>query len=216
MLYFIGMNDFFSSINIIIFIPVLLFSVGIHEAMHGFAAHWLGDSTAQEQGRLTLNPLKHLDLYTSIILPLVLVLSHLPPFFVAKPVPFNPSRVKYDEFGVAIIGVTGPLTNISLAIIAAILLKLPVILGSGTMVQILLTVVIVNVSLAVFNMIPFPPLDGSRLLYAFAPEPLRRLMASLESSGFMIIIIFMVIFMSSGLGEIIVRIDNSVIRLLLG
>ncbi len=216
MLYFIGMNDFFGSINIIIFIPVLLFSVGIHEAMHGFAAHWLGDSTAQEQGRLTLNPLKHLDLYTSIILPLVLVLSHLPPFFVAKPVPFNPSRVKYDEFGVAIIGVTGPLTNISLAIIAAILLKLPVILGSGTMVQILLTVVIVNVSLAVFNMIPFPPLDGSRLLYAFAPEPLQRLMASLESSGFMIIIIFMVIFMSSGLGEIIVRIDNSVIRLLLG
>jgi len=216
MLYFIGMNDFFSSINIIIFIPVLLFSVGIHEAMHGFAAHWLGDSTAQEQGRLTLNPLKHLDLYTSIILPLVLVLSHLPPFFVAKPVPFNPSRVKYDEFGVAIIGVTGPLTNISLAIIAAILLKLPVILGSGTMVQILLTVVIVNVSLAVFNMIPFPPLDGSRLLYAFAPEPLQRLMSSLESSGFMIIIIFMVIFISSGLGEIIVRIDNSVIRLLLG
>ncbi len=216
MLYFIGMNDFFGSINIIIFIPVLLFSVGIHEAMHGFAAHWLGDSTAQEQGRLTLNPLKHLDLYTSIILPLVLVLSHLPPFFVAKPVPFNPSRVKYDEFGVAIIGVTGPLTNISLAIIAAILLKLPVILGSGTMVQILLTVVIVNVSLAVFNMIPFPPLDGSRLLYAFAPESLQRLMASLESSGFMIIIIFMVIFMSSGLGEIIVRIDNSVIRLLLG
>jgi len=216
MLYFIGMNDFFGSINIIIFIPVLLFSVGIHEAMHGFAAHWLGDSTAQEQGRLTLNPLKHLDLYTSIILPLVLVLSHLPPFFVAKPVPFNPSRVKYDEFGVAIIGVTGPLTNISLAIIAAILLKLPVILGSGTMVQILLTVVIVNVSLAVFNMIPFPPLDGSRLLYAFAPEPLQRLMTSLESSGFMIIIIFMVIFISSGLGEIIVRIDNSVIRLLLG
>ena len=216
MLYFIGMNDFFSSINIIIFIPVLLFSVGIHEAMHGFAAHWLGDSTAQEQGRLTLNPLKHLDLYTSIILPLVLVLSHLPPFFVAKPVPFNPSRVKYDEFGVAIIGVTGPLTNISLAVIAAILLKLPVILGSGTMVQILLTVVIVNVSLAVFNMIPFPPLDGSRLLYAFAPEPLQRLMTSLESSGFMIIIIFMVIFISSGLGEIIVRIDNSVIRLLLG
>ena len=210
------MNDFFSGTNILIFIPVLLFSVGLHEAMHGFAAHWLGDSTAHDQGRLTLNPLKHLDLYTSIILPIVLILSHLPPFFIAKPVPFNSSRVKYDEFGVAIIGIAGPLTNISLAIVASFLLRFWSILASGMMGDILLMVVVLNVSLAVFNMIPFPPLDGSRVLYAFAPEPLQNVMASLESSGFMLIIIFMIIFMSSGLGDIIIRIDSSVINLLLG
>ena len=216
MIYLIGMNDFFSGTNILIFIPVLLFSVGLHEAMHGFAAHWLGDSTAHDQGRLTLNPLKHLDLYTSIILPIVLILSHLPPFFIAKPVPFNSSRVKYDEFGVAIIGIAGPLTNISLAIVASFLLRFWSILASGMMGDILLMVVVLNVSLAVFNMIPFPPLDGSRVLYAFAPEPLQNVMASLESSGFMLIIIFMIIFMSSGLGDIIIRIDSSVINLLLG
>ena len=110
-------------INMVVFIVALLLSVGVHEAMHGFAAYWLGDSTAKDLGRLTLNPLKHLDLYTSILLPVALVLLGLPPFFIAKPVPFNPDRVKWDEFGAALIGLAGPLTNLFFAICGALFLR---------------------------------------------------------------------------------------------
>src|SRR3990167_7990637 len=117
------MDANFTGVNLVAFIVALLLSVGFHEAMHGFAAYWLGDTTAYDQGRLTLNPLKHLDLFTSILLPIVLVLAGLPPFFAAKPVPFNPARVKYDEFGAALIGLAGPLTNFVLAVCGALFLK---------------------------------------------------------------------------------------------
>ncbi|MDB5164365.1 MAG: Zn-dependent rane-bound protease, family protein [Candidatus Saccharibacteria bacterium] len=210
------MNGNFSSINILVFIVALLFSVGFHEAMHAFTAHWLGDTTAADQGRLTLNPLKHLDLYTSIILPIILILSHLPPFFAAKPVPFNPARVKYDEFGAALIGVAGPLTNFALAVLGALFLR-----GIGGQLSVgitdaVQTFVLINVALFVFNMIPFPPLDGSRLLYALAPEPVQDIMFRIESAGFMAIIVFILIFMTTGLGTAIVNVDNAIFRFLVG
>lgn len=209
------MDAGFSSVNILVFIPALLFSVGFHEAMHAFTAHWLGDTTAKDLGRLTLNPLKHLDLYTSIILPIFLVLLGLPPFFIAKPVPFNPARVKYEEFGAALIGIAGPLTNLGLAVLAAAFLR-----GIGRQLSVgvvdaVQTFTVINVALFIFNMIPFPPLDGSRLLYAFAPEPLQRLMYSIESGGIMTIVIFMFLLFPV-LGPIIIHIDNSLLRLLLG
>src|SRR3989344_4010287 len=90
----------------IIFVVILL-SMAFHEAMHAFVAHWLGDTTAKDEGRLTLNPLKHIDVYTTILLPLFLILIRVPPFFVARPVPFNPDRVKYGEYGAAIMAVAG-------------------------------------------------------------------------------------------------------------
>jgi Zn-dependent protease len=169
----------------------ILFSLTLHEAMHGFVAHWLGDTTAEEYGRLTLNPLKHIDFLTTIILPLLLIVSHVPPFFAAKPVPFNPSRVKYDEFGAALVGLAGPVTNLILAAIAASFIRFVSHSLDGTVNDALLIFAEVNVAFFVFNMIPFPPLDGSRLLYAFAPEPVREVMQQIEALGFTAILIFM-------------------------
>src|ERR1700745_1626566 len=103
--------------GVIILLVVLLFSMSIHEMMHAFAADWLGDDTARLQGRLTINPLAHIDPFLTVAVPLLLLLSGAPPFGAAKPVQVNFSRLRYDEFGGAIVGVVGPLTNVVLALI---------------------------------------------------------------------------------------------------
>jgi Zn-dependent protease len=173
----------------ILFISILI-AMSVHEAMHAYIGHALGDTTAQEQGRLTLNPLKHIDIITTVLLPLILILLHLPPIFAAKPVPFNPSRVKFEEFGAALIALAGPFTNLILAVITALVLKaLPDV--SYSLFHVLALFIEVNIGLFVFNMIPFPPLDGSRLLYALAPEPVQNIMATIEGFGFTAILIFM-------------------------
>ena len=176
---------------LIVFVSIL-FSMGIHEAMHAFTSHWLGDTTAKDLGRLTLNPLKHIDLLTTVLLPVVLIAVGLPPFFIAKPVPFNPERVKYEEFGAALIGVAGPLTNLALAAIAALLIRISGAAVGTDFFHIASIFVVINLSFFVFNMIPFPPLDGSRLLYAVAPEPLQKVLYAIESGGIASIILFMV------------------------
>ena len=206
------MFNHLSGTEIIFVLITVIISVGLHEAMHGFTAYKLGDRTAADLGRITLNPLAHVDLFTTILLPLLLIISGLPPFFAAKPVPFNPARVKWDEYGAALVGVSGPLTNLALAVAGALLFRaFPV----GSVNDFFSIFVTINVALFVFNMIPFPPLDGSRLLYAFAPEPLQDLMASIERLGFVAIIIFMVLFFNI-LGPTIVNIDQHIIDLLLG
>lgn len=174
----------------VVIISVLL-SMTFHEAMHAYMSYWLGDDTAQEHGRLTLNPLKHIDPFLTLGLPVLLTIAGAPVFGAAKPVPFNPHRIKWGEFGAALVGVIGPLTNLALAFLAAAVLNLgDVSLGSyaGGFLQ---TFILVNLGFFVFNMIPFPPLDGSRLLYAFAPEPLQNIMAKIERLGIMGIVIFM-------------------------
>jgi Zn-dependent protease len=203
-----------SATQLIIVFVSLLIGMSIHEAMHAFTSHWLGDTTAHEQGRLTLNPLKHIDLYTTVLLPMVLILLGLPPIFAAKPVPFNPARVKYDEFGVAIIGVAGPLTNLALACIGGLVFQLFPI-SSNAVADAVAIFTLVNVSLFVFNMIPFPPLDGSRLLYAFAPEPLQRVMRTIEQYGFMAILLF-ILLLFQFVAPVIVSINESIFRFLLG
>lgn len=180
--------------SIFIILICILLSMTLHEAMHAYASYWLGDDTAKLQGRLTLNPLAHIDPIMTILLPLMLVIVGLPPFGAARPVPFNPNRLKYGELGTAIVGAAGPLTNLSLAIIAALVLR---VFGAGidmTVGTVLYLFVLVNASFFLFNIIPFPPLDGSRVLYALAPDSVRQVMERIESMGVTAILFFFLIF----------------------
>lgn len=181
-----------------IVIVVILLSMTLHEAMHAFMGYFLGDDTAKREGRLTLNPIKHIDPFLTLILPILLAISGLPIFGGAKPVPFNPDRVRYDEWGAALVAIAGPLTNLIIAFVAFGVLSLTGVDTSGgstLLSQILITTVMVNLGFFIFNMIPLPPLDGSRVLYALAPEFVRRGMEALERMG--IIVIFALVLVAS-------------------
>ena len=204
-------------LNIFVTIGVILFSMTLHEAMHGYAAYWLGDDTARLQGRLTLNPIKHIDPFLTILLPVMLAIVGAPIFGGAKPVPFNPNVVKYDEWGAALVAIAGPLTNLFIAFI---------VFGIGTVLGYNLTdygyvdlfemvlsyAVFINLGFFVFNMIPLPPLDGSRVLYALAPEPVRRGMEAIEQYGLIFVFAF-VLLASSFIGSFMVVAINAIIQL---
>ena len=200
--------------DLVILIVSIIVSMSFHEAMHGFVAHWLGDDTAKLEGRLTLNPLKHIDLYTTVIIPVVLVLMHIPPFFVAKPVPFNPYKVRFGDYGAALVGLAGPLTNLILAALAGLFVRFDTQLSAGTL-NLVLIFFEVNVGFFVFNMIPFPPLDGSRVLYAFAPDGVRDVMQKIESLGFLTILLFMFLLFPV-ISPIIGHVDSWLITFILG
>jgi Zn-dependent protease len=203
----------FEVANLVYIIPAIIISMGFHEAMHAFTAHWLGDTTASDMGRITLNPLKHIDIYMTLLLPVGLILLGLPPIFAAKPVPFNPSRVKYDEYGAALVGIAGPLTNLVLATFSALVIRLI------SLPELALTFMVVfcaiNVSFFVFNMLPLPPLDGSRLLYAFAPESLQRVMYQIEAMGFMFLIVVLIV-LAPIIGPFLTEANSAIVGFLLG
>lgn len=196
-------------LQIAIVIGVILFSMTLHEAMHGFVAYWLGDDTAKLQGRLTLNPIKHIDPFLTILLPVMLAIIGGPIFGGAKPVPFNPDRVRYDEWGAALVAFAGPATNL---IIAFVIFGLGTVLGFNlsdfsvaNILEMVLTYgVFVNLGFFVFNMIPVPPLDGSRILYALAPEFVRRIMEYIEQYG-LILVFVLVLFASSVIGAFMMQ-----------
>jgi Zn-dependent protease len=195
--------------DLIYIVVSIIIALSIHEAMHAFTAHWLGDTTAQDMGRLSLNPLRHIDPFTTIALPIItLIIFHIP-ILAAKPVPFNPDRVKYDEFGSALIAAAGPFTNLVLAVIGALFLHL--VPNSLILVNFLTTFVVLNVALFVFNILPIPPLDGSRVLYAFAPEPIQDFMRQIEPYG--LFIVFGLV-LTGILIPLVTNLNNSILQLL--
>ena len=182
---------------IIVVVGVILLSMTLHEAMHAFVGYWLGDDTAKLQGRLTLNPIKHIDPFLTLLLPLMLAIVGAPIFGGAKPVPFNPNRVRYDEWGAALVAIAGPLTNLLIAFVVFGIYALAGAPQSGLFALIAITAVMVNLGFFIFNMIPITPLDGSRVLYALAPEFARRGMEAIERFGIMFI--FLVVLVASPL-----------------
>lgn len=177
---------------------VILVSMTIHEAMHAFMGYFLGDQTAKAEGRLSLNPIRHIDPFLTILLPLVLLMLGAPVFGGAKPVPFNPHKVRFGEWGVALVAIVGPLTNL---VLAFTFFGIGVSLGfvdkfgfSPSLIGVMLqTFVFVNLGFFAFNMIPVPPLDGSRVLYALAPDFVRGFMRQVEQYGLVIIMVLVMV-----------------------
>ncbi len=163
-------------------------SIMLHELAHGLTAYWLGDQTAKLSGRLTLNPIKHIDPFMSIILPVVLAMIGAPIFGGAKPVPINTRNLKGGVWGFALVAAAGPLTNLILAFIFFLIGHFTgafYVAGFGGLVC--TAGMLLNMGFCLFNIIPIPPLDGSRVLYALAPDGVRRFMEQIEAYGTIII-----------------------------
>ena len=189
-------------LDIVLSLVAALLAIVFHEYAHGYVASRLGDPTARERGRLTLNPLAHIDPIGTVLLPLLLALFRLPVFGWAKPVPINPSYFRNPFRGMLFVAIAGPITNLSMALVAtgvgrlALTAVSPEFLLQKTFLSnlthaaffLLGYFVIVNVVLAVFNMIPIPPLDGSRVLAYLLPPSGRQFMLFLEQYGFLILL----------------------------
>lgn len=185
--------------EIIFFIAVLVFSVVLHEVAHGYMALFLGDPTAKLAGRLTLNPLPHVDPLGSLILPALMSLAPGGVIFGwAKPVPFNPYNLRAGKWGPALVAIAGPVSNFLIAVVFAGVIRSAADLGlSGEVVTLSSMIVMMNIALALFNLIPVPPLDGSKILFAVLPYRLRYIETMLESNQ--LILILVVIFGASAL-----------------
>lgn len=175
-------------------IAILILSLAIHEAAHAYVADLRGDSTAREMGRLTLNPMAHIDPVMTVIVPLFLWISTGFLFGGAKPVPVNPHRLRHPLRDMSLVALAGPASNLLLAILFTTLFKVALHWGGyepdALMPTVLYWGVMANVFLAVFNMIPIPPLDGSRVMAYLLPSHLRTAYMRLESFGLMLVIFF--------------------------
>lgn len=162
-------------------IVVLIFSIILHEVAHGYAAQSLGDPTAKLAGRLTLNPISHIDPVGSVLIPALLVLTHAGVMFGwAKPVPYNPYNLKNQRWGEAIVGAAGVLTNLGVAVLFAVITRVAVANGMTEFASLAAVVVLVNLSLGLFNLIPIPPIDGYTVLRGVLPYKASMAMARFE------------------------------------
>lgn len=186
--------------DIALSLAVLILSVIAHEVAHGYAADSLGDPTARLAGRLTLNPLPHIDLMGSLVIPALLVFSHSPILFGwAKPVPYNPYNLKNRRWGEALVAGAGSTTNILLAIIFGLIVRFGASLGlDATMLSLAALIAFINLFLGLFNLIPFPPLDGFTALRAALPwhlsSRLERFEGRIRMMGPLSILIFLLLF----------------------
>ena len=200
------------STTAIVFVLVsLVISIIVHELMHGVMAYWLGDRTAADAGRLTLNPLASIDPVGTIFIPFIAIVYLHTLFLAAKPVPFNPENVKWGDYGAALVGLAGPASNFVLALVGAVLYNIS---DSGTFAEFAVIFTSINIGIMVFNLLPIPPLDGSRVLYAFAPDSVRRVMEQIEATGFvvMIAIFFLAAYV---LSPVIISIQQTILQILL-
>lgn len=181
-----------AGIDVFFAIAVLIMSVVIHEVSHGYSAYLLGDSTAKYAGRLTLNPIKHLDFFGSLIVPALTYLMGGFIFGWAKPVPYNPYNLKDQKWGPAIVGIAGPASNFFIALVFGIILRFSMgfVFLPASFFSIVSMVIFINLLLGTFNLIPIPPLDGSKVLFAVLPYKWREIQGFLERYGFFLLLFF--------------------------
>jgi Zn-dependent protease len=208
----------------IISLFVVLFAITVHEASHGLAALKKGDPTAYQLGRITLNPIRHIDPVGTILLPLILIIMGAPPFGWAKPVPVNPLNLKNPRKDNLIISIAGPASNISVALIAFVILKILMALdprlfyaggGISSLLSPLVTIVyytiVINVILAFFNLIPIPPLDGSGVVMGLISEEAAQKYEQIRPYGFFILILLIMTGFIGRILGVVLRIVNALI-----
>ncbi|MBI2436551.1 MAG: site-2 protease family protein [Candidatus Magasanikbacteria bacterium] len=185
-------------ISSLFFLFVIIPSAIIHEYSHGWVADQLGDPTARYAGRLTLDPRAHMDLWGTFIMPVVLFFMTGGKFLFAyaKPVPYNPYNLKNQKWGPAMVALAGPASNLLLAAVFGLLVRFMPVSSQvmANMVSLFSVVVYANVLLAIFNLVPIPPLDGSKVLFAIMPDSMWQLKQVLEKYGFFILIAFILFF----------------------
>lgn len=200
-----------SILSLVIILAVVLVSMVLHELAHGLVAYWLGDDTAKDDGRLTLNPFKHLDPILSFLIPVMMFLSGGPIFGGAKPVPVDSRNLRHGVWGMALVAIAGPLTNLLLALIGLLIGYwtggIQVVDGAlyymgGMWGMIVAQWVMVNIGFGVFNLILIPPLDGSRVLYAIAPDGVRDVMQAMERWG-LVVVMAIVILLPNVIGVVL-------------
>jgi Zn-dependent protease len=185
-----------NAMDAIFYIAILVMSVVIHEVSHGFMAEYFGDKTARFAGRLTLNPIKHLDMFGSVLLPALLVLTNSP-FLIgwAKPVPYNPNNLTNKKWGEVAVASAGVLANLFIAVFFGLILRFTANANTPEgLPHILFLIVVTNLGLAIFNLVPIPPLDGSKILFNLLPVSFNEIISFAERYSFVLIIVFVVFF----------------------